>query len=577
MILDLRLNGNIDPALSPLFNDISYKLRGQFNNLVSEFTVPLKDNLDWLVEGPASRNTFASPFFHYYCCLYFVNHLINDGNYDVDEIIIDSHSLQKMLITIINDNCKVIYRISILTALKRFLKRYVLIFILLVRKLMQLFIAMLSKPLSSIRIPYKPITLIDTFAIPGHTTNDRWYGGLWGNLTVQTKTETFFVPTVVMTPLKDMFSTYKGLRTSDRNFLIKEDYLKIEDILFALRHAKRTKRIFIKPINEIGCNISELIYEELNNNSDPLTVMESLLNYCFIKRIKESGINVRLAVDWFEGQVIDRAWNKGFKDFYPDVKRIGFRAFEISPFYLCSYPIPIEKESGVLPDTIAVQGRGNMFTVREFFPDLDVIVTPSFRSRHVWNNNSLNLKNETFTILVTLPISLKTSFNIMELLKTVVESKSISKQKFIFIIKPHPTNSVDKLKKSFSQQIPLAFYFTKESFNELILKVDLLVTEASSTSLEALACGVPVIIIENMHGLTYNPISNSIPRELYTICSSPEQLISAFNTYMNMSSEDVKNQKAAGSRIRADYFEPVTEEGVARLMNMDKSMEEGNA
>lgn len=572
MILDLRFNGNLDSAISPLFNDISYRLRGQFNKLVAEFTIPLKHNIDWLIEGPASRNTMASPFFHYYCCLYFVNHLIKDENYDVDEIIVDSRSLQKMLIKIINDNCKVIYRISILTALKRFLKRHVLVFILLVRKLMQLIIAMLSKPLSSIRIPDKPITLIDTFAIPGYTTNDRWYGGLWDKLPAKVKSETFFIPTIIMMPLKDLFSTYKGLRTSDRNFLIKEDYLKVEDILFALGHGKRTRKIIIKPVTEIGCDISELVYEELNNNRDPLTVIEALLNYCFIKRMKQNGINVRLSIDWFEGQVIDRGWNMGFKDFYPDVKRIGYRAFESFPFYLCSYPIHIEKESGVLPDIIAVQGRGTVATVREFFPDLDVMVIPSFRSQYVWHNNSFNLKNETFTILAALPISLRTSVNILGLLKTVSESSSISEQNLKFLIKSHPTNSANKLKKSFSQQIPSTFYFKKEAFNELILKVDLLVTEASSTCLEALACGVPVIIIENAHGLTYNPVPSSIPNELYKICSSPEQLISTINYYLNRSLEDMTKQKEASSRIRADYFEPVTEEGVAQFLNLDEGM-----
>lgn len=574
MILDLRFNGNLNPAMSHLFNDISYKLRGQFNNLISEFSGPLKYNLDWLVEGPASRNTMASPFFHYYCCLYFVNHLIKNENCNLDKIIVDSNSLQKLLIKITNDNYKVVYKLSILSYFKEFLKRHVFIFILLVRKLFQLFIAMLSKPLSSIRIPNKPITLIDTFVIPGYTTNDRWYTGLWDNLADQVKIETFFVPTIVMTPLKDLFSTYKDLRTSDRNFLIKEDYLKIEDILFALGHVKRTKKIIIKPINELGCDISELVYEELNSNRALSNVIEALLNYCFIKRMKENGINVRLAIDWFEGQVFDRGWNLGFKKFYPEVKRIGYRAFESFPFYLCSYPIPIEKEAGVLPDSIAVTGRGTITTVREFFSDLDVMVIPSFKSQHVWKNNSLKLKNETFTILVALPISLKTSVNIIDLLKSASESTSMSKQKLKFIIKAHPTNSVRKIRESFPHTFPPNLVFSEQkSFHDLLVKTNLLVTAASSTCLEALACGLPVIIIENVYGLTYNPVPNSIPNELYKICSSPEQLISAFNYYMNVSLEDIKKQKEAGKRIREEYFEPVTEEGVMRFLDLGERME----
>ena len=103
-----------------------------------------------------------------------------------------------------------------------------------------------------------------------------------------------------------------------------------------------------------------------------------------MKNLKDKGLKVRLAIDWFEGQANDKAWSYSFNSLYSETKTIGYRAFDSLPFYLCSYPIPIEDEANLLPDVIAVQGSGSIATVREFMPDLDVILIPSFKSQYVW-------------------------------------------------------------------------------------------------------------------------------------------------------------------------------------------------
>ena len=69
----------------------------------------------------------------------------------------------------------------------------------------------------------------------------------------------------------------------------------------------------------------------VNNHSDMNTVIESILTYCFIGRFHQAGKKVRLAIDWFEGQALDKAWNMGFKNFFPKTKRIGDRPTESFP------------------------------------------------------------------------------------------------------------------------------------------------------------------------------------------------------------------------------------------------------
>ena len=86
MKLDLRYKeGKLDPDISVLFNDIANSKRESFTDLVSKISEAFEHNLDWWVGWPASRNTIASPFFHYYCSFYLVDELVK-MNHKVSEI-----------------------------------------------------------------------------------------------------------------------------------------------------------------------------------------------------------------------------------------------------------------------------------------------------------------------------------------------------------------------------------------------------------------------------------------------------------------------------------------------------------
>ena len=151
----------------------------------------------------------------------------------------------------------------------------------------------------------------------------------------------------------------------------------------------------------LGYDIMGLMTECFNNPSDIYTIHESLLTYRFILRLKQKKVKIRLAIDWFEGQIIDKAWNAGFDAFYPEVKTISYRTIQNFPFNLCSYPIPIEKEAGVISKVFAMQGIGVVRPIKEFIKDLETIIIPSFKSEHVWKKI-----NNDYYLIITLLISL---------------------------------------------------------------------------------------------------------------------------------------------------------------------------
>ena len=570
--LDARFNGRMDPSIAIIFNKISYKKRKDFNDLVSFISEPHINNIDWWVQGPSSRNTYSSPFFHNYSVLYLLSHLIKNEKFSFEVIIVDSLILKNIIDKLLFDmgvnNCRVSYKLNFHRIIKGYLKEYLLVPFLFLRKSYQLILAKrLAK--SENFAGKEPLTFVDTFIFPAYIEDDRWYGSFWENLTQKQKEVIYFVPTIVQTSIKNMFAVYKSAQSGVRNFIFKESYLNYEDILFAIRHKSRIRQIIIRPTNVLGYDISGLIKEELNNNSDLLTVVESILTYRFIGRVQQLGIKINLAIDWFEGQSLDKAWNMGFHDFYPETRTIGYRPFEGFPFYLCAYPIPIERRANVLPGIIAVQGKGTISTVREFFPSIDVIVIPAFKAHYVWKYSPSILERQEYEVLVTLPISINSSSKIINRLLNTYSLVISTEKPIKFIIKPHPTHLIKQI-EVFLLQCPKEFTISKEkSMASSLYSADVLITEASSTCLEAIACGVPVIMMENEEGLTYDSIPNNIPDMLYRKVRSKEQLINSIQYYIDLTNDDRIQQKIDSMKVRELYFEPISSEGVNMLVNTD--------
>jgi hypothetical protein len=571
-ILDLRFDGKLPAEISSLFNTISYELRPKFNEIVTEISTQLKKNLDWWVQGPASRNTFNSPFFHYYCLLHLISKLIERDEFPFSRALVDSAEFKSIVQSMLTDSgvsgCSVQYnKLSIGKFIKR---RFLMTPGLVAKKIIQQVLAKVSGRSNQKGLRDKPIVIIDTFMMADYTRNDRWYGQLWESLTDEVKEETYFVPTLVSTPISRMAQVYRELRNNVRNFIIREDFLTLSDIIYASQHKRRIKKIRIKPTHVLGYDLSKLIEEELSCCNDLLTIMESLLTYRFVQRLKNNGVEVRLAIDWFEGQVIDKAWNYGFNKFYPEAKTVGYRAFESFPFYLCSYPIPVEEQSGLLPKVIAVQGRGTIATVREFFPDLKVIVIPSLRTQHVWDSDLGQKRKDQVSILVSLPISLKTSVRIIEQLLEASKLVDCKGKKIVYIIKPHPTYIEEHVRANLDVELSNSFVFTNEKpLPPLLHSSELLISEASSVCLEALACGLPVIVVENQEGLTFDPIPRCIAEEIVRKTRSVSQLVEAIEHYIHADLEKQKQLQLLGLEIRSDYFEPLSKEGINRFFDIE--------
>ena len=72
-----------------------------------------------------------------------------------------------------------------------------------------------------------------------------------------------------------------------------------------------------------------------------------------------------------------------------------------------------------------------------------------------------------------------------------------------------------------------------------------------------------------MLGLSYDPIPDSIPKELWKNCRSPKEISEAINYFISRSPKEVKNYQELGVQIKQDYFEPITKDGIYRFLELD--------
>jgi len=567
-VLDITFHGKLSSNTSLMLNKIATEKRDEFNEFISIISRPNIDNLDWWVEGPASRNTYSSPLFHYYCVFYLLKKIIDKNKFNYIEIILDSYSfatvVEDLLIKSEIFNCKVKVKKSLALSLKHLLKKFFLLYFLFIRKSYQVLITRILTPKLTLS---KPIVLIDTFIMQGYIENDRWYGSFWSHLPDKNKQETFFVPTMVMTKFKDILSVYVKAHKSTRNYIFKEKYLKFSDVYYACRHSNRVKELKINKIDIDGYDFSKIIKEELNNNKDISSVFESILTYRYISRFKEAGFSVRLAIDWFEGQNLDKAWCMGFKRYFPNSKLIGYRPNESFPFYLSTFPIPIESEANLLPDIFAIQGKATHYTLCEFMPNLKSITIPSFKSEFIWSFKRAFKVNNILKILVALPISVESSKSIIE--KSLMISTMPGNDNIKLTFKSHPAQSIKKIQASLGSQSRQVFFTKEKSFPGLLSENDLLITEASSTCLEAMACGIPVVMMQNEEGLTFDSIPEMVSETMFRKVRSKNELINAIEFFAKASLDNPDQFMIEGQKVREDYFEPVSKEGVRRLMDFE--------
>ena len=87
----------------------------------------------------------------------------------------------------------------------------------------------------------------------------------------------------------------------------------------------------------------------MKNFSQYESIIFSVLNFKFVRNLKNENIDVYKSINYFENQNLDKGWNLGFNTYYKNRKNIGYQAFNYLPESFNTSPSEEEFQQNICP------------------------------------------------------------------------------------------------------------------------------------------------------------------------------------------------------------------------------------
>ena len=549
-ILDVKEKGLIEATCN---NEIV-----NFNDLISQISISHKDNIDWHLSSASNRNTLTSDLFLKYCLFkYIQNHSLKN---EIKTLVVDSHYFKKLLSQIIHEKF-----IKVKKNKDKYNNILVFLFSQISRRLLHYFAGFFSSLKFKKKIP-KKITLIDTYVLPGFYCKDRYFNGILNFLDESELNKIFFVPTITYTPLRNKFNIigniYKvfiELRTCNRNFLIKEDYISFLNIFYAIFYCIRIKFLKINNTIQNKINYDSIIYEDLYNSKNYNLSIEGWLNFFFIKNISKKKLVINNFIDWWENQPVDKGYHLAINKFLPNVKSTGYLGYIPRKFEIHISPTACEEKMHTLPSKIAVMGESIIPLINKYNKGYNYITAPAFRYSYLWKFKYKNF-SKIKIILVTLPIDYDDSFMIIRKIDKLTKDYP---GVYNIILKPHPTMNKDIINRAIQSSLDNVI-ISYDSLEYNLDKIDILITSMSITSMEALVIGIPVIIIERKSVLNYNPIPQSVNQALWSINLCNQEIFENIK-YLEKNMSKLNDDNLLN--LKSNFFNQINKNDTSSFLN----------
>ena len=553
--LNLFTGGKLSASDSLLLEQLAPSVIEKYNKFTDELIRRNKFQGLSLLLNLSCRNTLASPLLDLFCKISLLEEKLKKFE-DIRVVYVDNWQIAEIVNELLlkfekKSEVKVIANTKnlYLHIIFNFIKSsYLIVSYWLWTRLMGLKITPKGKILV-----VDNFILIDSFK-PDGSFVDRYYTSHEDYLTEDERNLRWYAPTLVgINYPRQMLRVGQGVKSSKDNFIIQEAWLTFSDYLYSIYYSLLIP-FRLKEIPKFkGLSFKTFILNEKFKDIASPSLMLAICKYRFIRRLSKEKINISGVVEWNENQIIDRAINLGFKDYYKDVTVHGYQGFILPEYYACVQPTCLEYSLGTLPDIMHVPGKAGNALRKSVCNKLRVKISPAFRFSHVFNIKDLRSKKLPI-ILVALPMMLGESKNIIKSIVDIEESLNINVR---LIIKLHPSNSI----KDFFVSVPEAknLEITDKNMHQLLELCSVMISSTSSACVEAVSVGIPVAIYGNRYGVTLNPIPESVSNKIWEVFYTKSQLVLFINKALGK-----KNRHS----IVNDLFHPISKEGARQLFTL---------
>ncbi len=347
--------------------------------------------------------------------------------------------------------------------------------------------------------------LIDTI-VREKRFNPRYFVGLYEVLDSLNRDYIFLVRLygANRNPLK-LIKFFNILSRDNRKFLFEFELLKVYDFF------KILGLIIIYPFKTL-----RLLTRDRYFNIELIRDIEKQQFEAFSRYIlgqKLAKLDIDRILSWSEFQVTERALNYGLRAKDGKTKIYGAQFYLSYSSYFNTFVSDIDYIHKTSPHTVLVNGKYYLLDRKEVEYRLGV----SFRYRELFNRGVYKGGENILLLGSYLIEDTKYMIELLEGFESV-------------IFKNHPAVDIRSLGD-------IKFKISQESIYNLFEDSKIVITTASGTAVEAIACGVSVIIIGSRKGLTSNPLDEYGKGVIWDMAYGREDILRVYRNLLKMREE----------------------------------------
>lgn len=341
---------------------------------------------------------------------------------------------------------------------------------------------------------------------------------------------------------------FKIINQDKRNFLFEFELLSLKDLVdifsMIILYPFKTLRLQQKENTTTDKLFNRELIRDIRNQQ-----FEAFSRYIYGKNIAKLD-KVNKIYSWSEFQVVERSFNYGVRVNNHNIKLYGCQFYLNYETYFNTFVYDIDFLNQSSFHTVLVNGKWYILD-REY---IDYRVGISLRYKDIFNYNISFTGNK--TLLLGSYIEKDTKY----MLDMVSSFANV-------LFKNHPAVNVNRLGE-LSKNIEVV----EDSIYELFKDTAVVIATASGTAVEAVACGISVIIIASKDNLTANPLVERGKGKIWDIAFSKDDVEKLYNKLVKYRKENIEELHDIALWYRDNFFVEPTEENIIKAFELEKKI-----
>ena len=362
----------------------------------------------------------------------------------------------------------------------------------------------------------------------------------------------------------DYHTIVSKIKNCKDEFLIPHSVLSFSDVIGVFFETLKDKpggELFPKLC---GMDINEIISEDLKKDWIHHRKADAMLLNRLVKRLKEKNLDIEELIHIYENHTWEKVLNASMLEEYADSSIIAYQHATFSKMFLHFFFS--KKELGIIPLPHRIVTNGPYYAevlLESGYPKGCVASGGSIRFAHVRKQKVRAGKKAKKTVLVTLSIAQTEAEELLWKAKRAFESKGA----YDVIIKCHPLTPFKKISRVINSELPRNFTVSNASMPNVLSESAVLVYTSSTTCIEALAAGIPVIQVQS-DSLVDLDILDLFP-DARLSARTPEELRNCVDKALRMNKRELANKRKKWQSVVKEMFGKA-DESTFRLFQFKK-------